>query len=294
MKLLKAENGHGHLLIILAVAVAIISAVGFGVYKSQSSADLRQAQNTLLAIGPDGGNTSPNRPPSSTPKPPKKKGAPNSCASRWTAACTTAAAESAAADTSNANYNNWRNGTLQPGRCAERPSGGCYQAMKPKDQKKAKKAAKKRKAAVVRSVADKEPDETPANAPDDSPSLDNRSATDLPAAPTEKPEGNIVILTRVLEDNKKKRIGSVKVKIEREGDNAKCDNKKKLSGKTNSRAVTNGAKTKGSIHFIGCATGAYTVSVEGRKGYRIVGADTKKINLTEEETQVVKFTLEKN
>ncbi|MDB5170341.1 MAG: hypothetical protein JWO35_35 [Candidatus Saccharibacteria bacterium] len=126
----------------------------------------------------------------------------------------------------------------------------------------------------------------------------------IPAAPTAKPAGDIIITTYVNDPEidkkggKDHRIGSVSIKVERIGGKENCDNKKSQTSKTNSMQEIlkkDGTKVfvKGTVHFLGCDTGKYKVTLLGRKGYTPAGSTTKEFNLNNDEIQKVYFVVNK-
>lgn len=133
-------------------------------------------------------------------------------------------------------------------------------------------------------------------------------------APTPEPKGNIIITTCLKADSKQERcdkdhrLGKVRVKVERVDGAENCDNRTHKVGLTNQQtSIKRNGKdvtVKGTIHYIGCDTGKYRVSVVdaslkdsrvGRKGYRLVAGshNPKEFTLSDNENQHIFFVLEK-
>lgn len=127
----------------------------------------------------------------------------------------------------------------------------------------------------------------------------------------EPKKGNIIVITYLDQSRKDskgnvdKRLGLVNVKVEKAEGSAKCSNRKKAGAMTNGKRYLerDGKKVevndkaviiKGSANWRNCNVGKYKVTAVGRDGYKIKGDATIEINLTEDETQVVKFVLTKN
>lgn len=138
------------------------------------------------------------------------------------------------------------------------------------------------------------------------PTPNTSAANTLAAIPPPAPEGDLQVITWLDDPTKKgledKRLGSVKIKIERSGGNMNCATHTKGVGKTNAKARTKRKSdkkeifTKGTINFIACTTGTYMINMEGRKGYHVrSGTATKKTAaVSDNQTTRVEFVLVKD
>jgi hypothetical protein len=113
------------------------------------------------------------------------------------------------------------------------------------------------------------------------------------------PEGNFFVVS-YLDDPRTKtehdrRLGKVKVRIKREGGPIGCSTHAGGLGATNAQSgrvkLKDGRQllVKGTLHFANCDAGKYTVTVEGRKGYKLKLASkaTQTLQLNDGETQPV-------
>ncbi len=145
----------------------------------------------------------------------------------------------------------------------------------------------------------------PANpSSNDPPTVASRVISRIAAVPAAPPSGNILVVTYVNDPaidkagGKDHRLGLVRVKVERIGGSNNCDNRKIQTAKTNAKQELtrkDGTKVlvKGTVNFLGCATGAYKITLLGRTGYTAAGPKVKQITLSNDEHQKVSFVLNK-
>lgn len=133
-------------------------------------------------------------------------------------------------------------------------------------------------------------------------SVSGGSAASYKARPD--PTGDIVVTTYLNDPSvdakggKDTRLGGVKVKVERVGGANSCDNRKSDTGTTfSSHYVKHKDGTKvlnrGNIHYLNCNTGKYKATLIGRKGYTAHSPSTREFTLSNNETQLVWFSLDK-
>lgn len=136
------------------------------------------------------------------------------------------------------------------------------------------------------------------------PDTTTKAGQTLVSIPPPAPKGDIQVITYLDVPDKKNdsRIGGVKVAIKPASGSSECATHTKGNGKTNSKRFTTRKSdkkkilTKGTINFISCNTGTYTVSMDGRKGYSIRSgnATSKTVSVNNNQTTEVKFVLTKN
>lgn len=138
------------------------------------------------------------------------------------------------------------------------------------------------------------------------PLANTSAAQTLANIPPPNPEGDIEVVTWLDDPDKKGkedgRLGNVSIKIERAGGNADCATHTKGVGMTNAKKYKKRKSDKkkvnatGTINFIACTAGSYTVSMEGRKGYHIrSGTATRKtVSVSDNHTTRVEFVLAKD
>lgn len=122
-------------------------------------------------------------------------------------------------------------------------------------------------------------------------------------APYVKKAGNVIIVTYVdhpklkSDGNKDRRLGSVKVKLEKIDGSIKCTNRKSGNVTTNGLRYKKGTQllVRGTVHFNNCETGQYKATLVGRNGYVPAdnAANIKIFDLNDNETKVVSFVMKK-
>lgn len=138
----------------------------------------------------------------------------------------------------------------------------------------------------------------------DPPTVASPIISKIAAPPAAPPSGNILVVTYVNDPaieragGKDHRLGLVRVKVERTGGPNNCDSRKSQTAKTNAKQELtrkDGTKilVKGTVNFLGCDTGNYTITLLGRKGYTAAGPKVKQITLSNDEHQKVSFVLNK-
>jgi len=115
------------------------------------------------------------------------------------------------------------------------------------------------------------------------------------------PRGDIVIASYVNDAANPKAdnalIGGLNVSISRDGGGADCLTHKTGKGQTSqSKSVKhkNGTKIYGTVTFLNCKAGKYTVTTTGRSGYTLLSKKTKSFTLSDKENQRVSFVIQKD
>lgn len=143
-------------------------------------------------------------------------------------------------------------------------------------------------------------DPAPVSIPNDAVSTASPAGARVAAIPKSQPEGDVQIVTYL--DNPKtkdatdRRIGGIKVTLKKINGSSNCATHKSGTGKTNGVAKSkDGNLVKGTINFIGCDTGEYTVTFGGRTGYKLRDGskETKTITIEDDKTTEVKFVVVK-
>lgn len=180
--------------------------------------------------------------------------------------------------------------------CANHPTAACALQEQRRQQKKNANTNAARNTDAAENVANA-PQATDTTADPQPVAASISTYTSKPAAPTVKPEGNLVVLSCLHKDCNPKhianRIGGVGITISRAGGNEKCDNHTRLSLLTNKTTIVHGKVAKGSAHFLGCTAGSYTITTTGRSGYTVVSAKSKQVSLAQDQIVYVKFYLVK-
>ena len=172
--------------------------------------------------------------------------------------------------------------------------GGCTKLLKSYPKAPAKTTTADQGGGASASV----PVSTPASSSTDSAPV--AAPINYPIVKHTGARGDIIVVSYVhvpgQQDNQ--RIGGLAVKVSRNGGGSDCKTHKNGKGSTSQQQYLKrkgrpDVLTHGTIHFLNCKAGEYTVTTTGRKGYSVVSSTSKSFTLNDNENQRVPFVIQK-